>query len=270
MSSLKPSERLKFERLFGMGSGYVLDFSNRTFENFFISMLDINIYDGSIADSSLSKANLLRAFWEKGEDSKVAKVNSELLKIWFDSRDNKSDHDLNLYRECLGINSRLLINQPVKNIGALAPFDSDESIETIIKDIKRNIEDNNPELTLDRLHNYLVKYGRQLCDKHDLGFSDNDTLNSLFGLYNKWMHDNDLLESKMSSKIIGSVVKLFEDFNYVRNNQSAAHPNPLLNKIESLFIVETICSIIEFINKIEDVLAGSATQISEDNDQLPF
>ena len=65
-------------------------------------------------------------------------------------------------------------------------------------------------------------------------------------------------------------MKLFDDFNYVRNNESAAHPNPLLNKIESLFIVDTICSMIEFINKIEDVLAGSLTQDSDQEDIIPF
>ena len=74
----------------------------------------------------------------------------------------------------------------------------------------------------------------------------------------------------MSSKIIGSIVKLFDDFNYVRNNESAAHPNPLLNKIESLFIVDTICCLIEFINKIEDLLTSSNTQNSEDIDKLLF
>ncbi|HOH60606.1 MAG TPA: abortive infection family protein, partial [Candidatus Cloacimonadota bacterium] len=133
------------------------------------------------------------------------------------------------------------------------PFESDDSIETIIKDIRHNIESNYPELTLDRLHNYLIKYGRKLCDEHGLEHTDSDTLNSLFGIYNKWLHKSELLKSKMSSKIIGTIVKLFDDFNYVRNNQSAAHPNPLLNKTESLFIVDTVCSIIEFLKRIEDV-----------------
>ena len=33
------------ERLFGMPSGYVLEFSNRTFEEFFIDRAQINIYN---------------------------------------------------------------------------------------------------------------------------------------------------------------------------------------------------------------------------------
>lgn len=269
MSSFKYADRLKFERLFGMGGGYVLWFSNRTFRDFFISTIDLDIYDGSWGEQPLSKANLLRSFWENASDVQVATVNRELLSIWYSMVENKSESDLLLYQECVNINSVLFGNQSVRNIGALSQFDIDWTIEAIIKDIKHNIETNNPELTLDRLHNYLVKYGRKLCIKHGIDYQDNDTLNSIFGLYNKWLHDNELLESKMSNKIIGSVVKLFEDYNYVRNNQSAAHPNPLLNKIESLFIVDTICSIVEFINKIEDVLSGSIKPNTED-DLVPF
>ena len=84
MSSFKYADRLKFEKLFDMGGGYVLWFSNRTFRDFFISTVDIDIYDGSIADNSLSKANLLRAFWEKADDKQITVVNRELLKIWLD------------------------------------------------------------------------------------------------------------------------------------------------------------------------------------------
>lgn len=270
MSSLKYADRLKFENLFGMGGGYVLFFSNRTFRDFFIATLDIDIYDGTWGEQPLSKANLLRSFWENASDFQVANINRELLSIWRTQVENKTVSDLSLYEECVNINSVLLGNQSVRNIGALAQIDADVSIEIIIKEIKRNIEDNNPEMTLDRLHNYLVKYGRKLCDKNGIEYSENDTLNSLFGVYNRWLHENELLESRMSSKIIGSVVKLFEDYNYVRNNQSAAHPNPLLNKIESLFIVDTICSIVEFLNKIEDVLAGTVKQKPEDDDEFPF
>jgi hypothetical protein len=270
MSSFKYADRLKFEKLFGMEGGYVLWFSNRTFRDFFISTVDIDIYDGSIADNSLSKANLLRAFWEKADDMQIAKVNRELLKIWVDKTNDKSDSDQSLYDECVLINNKLSGISLVKNIDALRSIDADESLDAIIADIKHNIECNKPELTLDRLHNYLVNYGRKLCDKHGIRYSSNNTLNSLFGLYNKWLHDYKLLESNMSSKIIGSIVKLFDDFNYVRNNESAAHPNPLLNKIESLFIVDTICSIIEFINKIEDVLAGSLSNNKDEANLLPF
>jgi hypothetical protein len=44
MSSLKAIEKRVFEDLFGMASGYVLDFSNNTFAEFFRETANIDIY----------------------------------------------------------------------------------------------------------------------------------------------------------------------------------------------------------------------------------
>ena len=44
MSDLTSIEKRKLERLFGMGSGYVLDFSNRTFEEFVVETTRREIY----------------------------------------------------------------------------------------------------------------------------------------------------------------------------------------------------------------------------------
>ena len=43
MSDLKSIEKRKIEKLFGMESGYVLDFSNRTFQNFILDNSSIDL-----------------------------------------------------------------------------------------------------------------------------------------------------------------------------------------------------------------------------------
>lgn len=75
-------ERECFEELFGMGSGYVLDFSNRTFAEFFRENADVDIYASKYAVNGDSKAKRLRAFIELEPDSVVGKVLSELLEHW--------------------------------------------------------------------------------------------------------------------------------------------------------------------------------------------
>ena len=45
MSDLAAIEKRKLERLLGMGSGYVLDFSNRTFQEFVLDSVVCDIYD---------------------------------------------------------------------------------------------------------------------------------------------------------------------------------------------------------------------------------
>jgi hypothetical protein len=44
MSTLVQKEIVKLEKLFDMKGGYVLDFSNRTFGNFFHDEVDIDIH----------------------------------------------------------------------------------------------------------------------------------------------------------------------------------------------------------------------------------
>ena len=60
MSDLKYVEQLKFEKLFGMGSGYVLDFSNNSFQAFIAGSVNVDIYCGDYDFGSCSKANMLR------------------------------------------------------------------------------------------------------------------------------------------------------------------------------------------------------------------
>ena len=45
MADLTNAEKRKLERVFGMSSGYVLDFSNRTFSEFIEDHVHRNIYD---------------------------------------------------------------------------------------------------------------------------------------------------------------------------------------------------------------------------------
>lgn len=82
MSSLKMLEKGCFEELFGMSTGYVLDFSNRTFAEFFRETVQVNIYDDKYAVNGDSKARRLRAFWEIEGDVVVGKALAELLDYW--------------------------------------------------------------------------------------------------------------------------------------------------------------------------------------------
>ena len=65
MSDLTVIEKRKLERALEMSSGYVLNFSNRTFANFFLECFGIDIYDAKYDYGSGSKANRMRAFWQR-------------------------------------------------------------------------------------------------------------------------------------------------------------------------------------------------------------
>ncbi len=79
MSDLSSIEKLKLEKLFEMGGGYVLDFSNRTFQEFILDNVGIDIYDSKYDYASGSKANRLRAFWSEESNYLVSKLIFESL-----------------------------------------------------------------------------------------------------------------------------------------------------------------------------------------------
>lgn len=82
MSNLTHIEKQKLERELDMGDGYVLDFSNRTFEEFFREVVGIQIYDPQFELGSGSKANRMRAFWQIATEEQLRALLSGLLEAW--------------------------------------------------------------------------------------------------------------------------------------------------------------------------------------------
>jgi hypothetical protein len=78
MSSLTDIEKRYFESLLGMASGYVLDYTDQTFAEFF-KRHSVAIHDAKYQTYGSSKAKKLRAFWEQEADAIVGKVLAELL-----------------------------------------------------------------------------------------------------------------------------------------------------------------------------------------------
>lgn len=73
MAKLTTVEKQLLERLFQMQGGYVLDFSDRTMDEFFKNDLKIYAFRKKFNYASGSKANCMRCFWMKAEDKLVGK-----------------------------------------------------------------------------------------------------------------------------------------------------------------------------------------------------
>lgn len=78
MSSLTDVEKRYLERILNMGSGYVLDYSDATFGEFF-DHYQIDIHDTKYQNYGTSKAKKLRSFWEQETDALVGKALSGML-----------------------------------------------------------------------------------------------------------------------------------------------------------------------------------------------
>ena len=78
MSSLTDVEKRYLEKILNMGGGYVLDYSDATFEEFFYRY-KVSIHSDRYQTYGTSKAKKMRAFWEREPDALVARALSEML-----------------------------------------------------------------------------------------------------------------------------------------------------------------------------------------------
>jgi hypothetical protein len=79
MANFSTNEKQILEKVFQMGGGYVLNFSDRTISEFFQNDIGIDIFDQKYNYASGSKANRLRRFWQVADDAVVGKSISRLL-----------------------------------------------------------------------------------------------------------------------------------------------------------------------------------------------
>jgi hypothetical protein len=256
MSDLTNIEKLKIERLFGMASGYVLDFSNRTFQEFVFDSVGVDIYDTKYDYASGSKANRLRAFWSVEPNNLVAKLLGEMLEYWTTSKllkfEEVSQPEKDLHAECEKIVERLNQDSTVEGVEAIRAYTSDKTFLLLAKSIRETIRRNEPELALDRLHTFTVKYIRHLCDRRALSYDRTMPLHGLFGRYVKHLKSHGLIESEMTERILKSSISILESFNEVRNERSFAHDNPLLSHNEAWLIFNNVAASIRFLESIEE------------------
>ena len=107
MSSLTDIEKRYLERLFGMQSGYVLDYSDATYGEFF-RRHSVNIHGTKYKTYGTSKAKKMRAFWEQEPDNLVGQVLSELLDSYeADCELNSREVDVPILEKGRGISCRL-------------------------------------------------------------------------------------------------------------------------------------------------------------------
>ncbi|AHE98812.1 abortive infection family protein [Thioalkalivibrio paradoxus] len=265
MSDLTSIEKRKLELALGMTGGYVLNFSNRTFEDFFFDNFGIDIYDAKYELGSGSKANRMRAFWTAEPNHTVGRVLDLLFRQWYEYA-GRSDPPR---EQCLPIVRRLLEGAPVPDIGAVSPAIADRTLDALVRSVRDAIDRNEPELALDRLHTFVVKHFRLLCSKRGIDTSRDKPLHSLVGEYVKALRGAGLIESDMTERILKSSISVMEAFNRVRNDQSLAHDNDILTYNESLLIVSHVASSLKFIEAIEGESESNSRRPTKVED-VPF
>ena len=251
MADLTPIEKLKLEKLFGMSTGYVLDFFNNQLREFVFDSTGRDLYsdDGLYAAKGESKAKRLREFWRIERNPLVGKLLRDLLD--YSKGKSTTVDDPELLADCTRIADRLCSGAPVEEVQAIVATSPDRNFTAAAKAARDAIERNEPEVGLGHLHTFMVWFVRTLCDKHGINHAKDIALHALFGQYLKHVRAAGLIESDMTDRILRSFISTLESFNDVRNHKSLAHANSILNYDEASIVFSHIASSVRFLQALE-------------------
>ena len=254
MANLSYREKTVLEELFGMSSGYVMDFSNNSFSQFVGDVINLDVYNSPGYEAYTSKANKLRQIWNNEPDQLVGMLIEALLFHFEDMQLKHSrltDYEQKKIDEMRIVANRLKGNTLQVNL----PTNQEETLQTLLEDINSALARNKPELVLDRLHTFSTKMLRKICDDNNIKTADdkgnNYPLQRLAGMLRKKYEQDSLFQSSFALTAIQTSISLFDKYNAVRNNQSYAHDNNVLGTIEAEFAVKIMADLLCFIDKAE-------------------
>ncbi|MCM4153655.1 hypothetical protein DHD05_18845 [Arenibacter sp. N53] len=277
MADLSYQDKRYLEKMFEMEGGYVLDFSNRTFHDFIYDSIKINIEEDKYYKNGESKARRLRAFWDFESNYIVGLLIENFLEYWLiqvNMNERKTNDALErLHQECTKISMRLKSDIIVSEIDVIQEVEDDRDFSLLAKSIRESINKNEPEVALDRLHTYVMKFIRQLCENHSIVIKKDESLNAIFGKYVRFIVAKNKIESEMTARILKYSIHVIDAFNDIRNNRSLAHDNQILNYSESLLIFNNVTNSLKFIMSIEETINMENKKVeskSVDWEDLPF
>lgn len=257
MAALTFIEKETIRRLFGVRDGYIFDYwqgkgyNKNTTRNLLADACGIDIYNDKDYQG-LSQQKCVEKIWDECSPKTVAKL-LNVLCDFFAFRmgtDHWVDEDYQDYNT---------IQEIIKRLGAVdgveLPKQEQGDLLLIVRDIEKNIDAGTPELAIDRLHTFATQFFRDICRMHSIAVADNKgnyySLDGNVARLKKWYQDNNYFESEFCAVALQNTINIFAKFNKIRNEKSAAHPNPLLAKIEAEYAVKIIAETLKFIDNIE-------------------
>jgi len=183
MVQLKHGEKRILEDALDMSSGYVLNFSDRTFSEFFDDQ-GITIYQEKYKFNGTSKAKHMRAFIEVEDAFTICRV---LRQLW-EVRESiplydKKDPNGQLKTRFFALLDRLESGGEIARTDVIDRFARDQTLDELVASIERDIGANRPAAALDRLHTYCMKKFAHLLDARGVAWERAEPLHSRVGNY---------------------------------------------------------------------------------------
>jgi hypothetical protein len=255
MVDLKHSDiRIIDEAFESPSKGYVLDFSDRTFAEFFEDEFNIDINAGRYTANGSSKMNRLRTFFRVSDAPTAARV---MRRLWeYAESENPGHARFGTEERLFALIARIEGTSRIASTDAIDRFAADETLEELVSAIQRDINADRPAAALDRMHTYCAKKFGHLLDKRGVAWTTDEPLHARVGKYVKALQAEKPLQD-MTLQILKNSIGIFDKFNHVRNNQSLAHDNEVLQKDEARFIFDSVSAVLRFVKSVDTARFGS-------------
>jgi hypothetical protein len=261
MAAFSYMEKRTLEEYLQMGGGYVLSFSNRTFQEFVFDSVKLDIDSETVGDLGQRRFGYVTS----GHTSRIT-LSANYSRTVVEFRESTYSEPCPVLAEkCRSIATRLLQSAPIHDAEVISILSKREEFERLANEVLDSINKNDPESGLDRLHTFAMAFTRSLCERHGIAIDRDKPLHSVFGEYVKKLKTLSLIESQMTERILKSSIAVLDAFNDVRNNKSLAHDNEVLHRSESLLILNHVTTVIRFVWTLEQSIPESKPE-----EDIPF
>jgi hypothetical protein len=234
MPNVKRSDMRLIEEVFGMGSGYVLDFSNRTFSEFFEDEFAINIYQEKYQSRGSSKANHLRSFIDVEDGYAVGKV----LRKLYDhrtrtlvARDPSTAHADAVQKQFFEIIATIEAGFAPPVLGSLTDAAQVLNFDTVSRDLERALASTktDPEDAVTAACSTVESVCRSILIELGLGLPEKKDIKGLFAAVRKPLGlgtdrtDLDPLIADDVRKILSGLATVVEGIGSLRTHGGDAH-----------------------------------------------
>lgn len=210
-------------------NGYVLDFSDKTFENFVLESVDEDINNEKYLILGASKGKRLKSFWKNAEKQKIIKLSLDLLDHWDRITQIKEERDIKSYEICKEYFEKLInsnYNLVKTTIESKLNNDvlSHKFISEQIEKANRKIETSDYSGAITNSRTLIEQVLKELCLRFKLEIDNSGDLQKLYKIVANNMNLKITENSPENIKqILSGFINIINGIAPLRNLASDAH-----------------------------------------------
>ncbi len=265
MTKLSINERELLYKFFDISGGYVLlplyraTCKNKTWtQKIIFEATNIDIYE----DSEYRPLSQQKAI-EKIIDTQSSVEISKMFRGFYDYVMFNKEEYRKVYNCCVlsfdeladKVDKLITKLKSMPTTTATLPKLDADGLRSLENDLKQKLANQEFDLAIDRLHTYALYYFEKLCKENNLTPNKDPKNHIMFDdmvtQLQKKFENNDLLNNFDKETIKNSKIML-QKYNEIRNNQSYAHPNKIIENAKAKYVVENIISLMNYLGELSN------------------